>query len=74
MKLTAEQKIALKGKGYIEIKGENAFACRVVAPAGKLTAEQAKKVAEVSEKYGKGVFYFTQRLNIEIPWVAYENL
>ncbi|MGF7186271.1 dissimilatory sulfite reductase (desulfoviridin) alpha/beta subunit [Desulfitispora alkaliphila] len=74
MDLTVEQKTALKGQGYIVNKGDKSFSCRVVVPAGKLKCDQAKKIAEVSEKYGAGSFYLTQRLNVEIPGVAYENI
>lgn len=74
MELTIDQKKALKGKGYLVYQDDIHFSCRVVTPAGKLSAEQAKKIAEVSTKYGRGSFYFTQRLNVEIPWVEYKNL
>lgn len=74
MDLTVEQKKSLLGQGYIETKDGVHFACRVLVPTGKMTAQAAQKLSEVSEKYGRGYFSLTQRLNVEIPWIHYEDL
>lgn len=74
MELTDEQKKILQGKGYIASKDGDHFACRVLIPAGKMTAQAAQKISAVCEKYGRGYFSFTQRLNVEIPWIEYQNL
>lgn len=74
MELTAEQKKTLKGQGYIAYKDGIHFSCRVLIQAGKMNAVEAKKITEVCEKYGRGYFTLTQRLNVEIPWLKYEDL
>lgn len=74
MTMTNEQASILKGKGYILNKDGEHFSCRVVVPAGKINAQEAKKITEVSETYGQGYFMFTQRQNIEIPGIEYTNL
>ncbi len=74
MELTKENRAALKGQGYLTMKDPSFFSCRVVLPSCKLTAVQAQKLSEVSTAYGRGYLTTTQRGNIHIPWVAYENL
>ncbi|GAB6153914.1 hypothetical protein JCM17380_26640 [Desulfosporosinus burensis] len=74
MELTDEQKKSLLGQGYIASEDGVYFACRVLVPAGKMTAQAARKISEVSEKYGRGHFSLTQRLNVEIPWIQYRDL
>ena len=74
MDLTSEQKKALLGQGFISSEDGSYFACRVLIPAGRMNAAEARKIAEVSEKYGKGVFNLTQRTNVEISWVKHQDL
>lgn len=74
MELTAEQKKTLKGQGYISSKDGVHFSCRVVIPAGRMNAQETRKVVDISEKYGRGYFTLTQRLNVQIPWVQYQDL
>jgi len=74
MELNSDQIKALKGRGFLLNKDGVHFSCRVVVPAGKLTAAEAGKITAVSEKYGRGYFTLTQRLDVEIPWLAYEDL
>ena len=38
MEITNEQRLALKGKGYITMRDPAYFSCRVLLPAGKITA------------------------------------
>ncbi len=74
MELSIEQKKTLKGQGYICSKDGIHFSCRVVIPAGRMNAQETRKIVEVSEKYGRGYFTLTQRLNVQIPWVQYQDL
>jgi dissimilatory sulfite reductase (desulfoviridin) alpha/beta subunit len=74
MDLTNEQRIALKLKGYITSRDKDFFSCRVLVFAGKMTAVQAQKLGEVSQKYGRGYFTLTQRSNVHIPWIQYKDL
>lgn len=74
MKLTDAQKKSLKGQGYIAYKDGVHFSCRVLIPAGRMNAQETRKITDVCEKYGKGYFTLTQRLNVEIPWIQYQDL
>lgn len=74
MELTEEQKKALKGRGYIAYKDGVHFSCRVLIQAGKMNALEARKITDVCENYGRGYFTVTQRLNVEIPWLKYQDL
>lgn len=74
MKLTDAQKKSLKGQGYIAYKDGVNFSCRVLIPAGRMNAQETRKITDVCEKYGKGYFTLTQRLNVEIPWIQYQDL
>ena len=74
MELSNDQRKALKGQGFISSKDGVHFSCRVVIPAGRMNAQETRKVVDVSEKYGRGYFTLTQRLNVQIPWVQYQDL
>lgn len=65
---------ALKKVGMIQQKQKEYFALRLHAIGGDLTAEQLRKVAEVSQKYGKGQVHLSTRQGIEIHFVHYTNL
>ena len=74
MELTDAQRKSLKGQGYISFRDGIHFSCRVIIPAGRMNAQETRKITEVCERYGKGYFSLTQRLNVEIPWVQYQDL
>jgi len=74
MELTDEQKKSLQGQGYIPYKDGTHFSCRVLMPAGRMNAQEARKLTDVCEKYGRGYFTLTQRLNVELPWIKYQDL
>lgn len=74
MELTDEQKKSLLGQGFIVADDGVHFACRVLIPQGKMTAQAAQKITEVSQKYGRGYFGLTQRSNVEIPWLKHQDL
>jgi len=74
MELTDAQKKSLKGQGYIAYKDGVHFSCRVIIAAGRMNAQETRKITDVCEKYGKGYFTLTQRLNVEIPWIQYQDL
>lgn len=65
---------ALKKVGMIQQKQKEYFALRLHAIGGDLTAEQLRKVAEVSQKYGKGQVHLSTRQGIEIHFVHHTNL
>jgi sulfite reductase (ferredoxin) len=50
------------------------FMVRIRIPNGLLTSEQARAIADISELYGKSVADITVRQNVQLHWVAIENL
>jgi len=50
------------------------FMVRIRIPNGLLTSEQARTIADLSDQYGNGVADITVRQNIQLHWVAIENL
>ena len=50
------------------------FMVRIRIPNGLLTSDQARTVADISELYGKSVADITVRQNVQLHWVAIENL
>lgn len=47
---------------------------RVKLPAGVLSADQARTIAGVSTRFGRGVLHLTTRGSIEIHWLKEEDL
>ena len=50
------------------------FMVRIRIPNGLLTSEQARTIADLSDQYGNSVADITVRQNIQLHWVAIENL
>jgi len=50
------------------------FMVRIRIPNGLLTSEQARAIADLSDQFGNGVADITVRQNIQLHWVAVENL
>lgn len=65
---------SLKSGGIIMQKDDNFFAIRLKFPGGCIPADQLPKVAEVAEKYGRGLVRLTARQGMEIPWIKFEEI
>jgi len=50
------------------------FMQRVKLPAGVLSSDQATAVADVAERYGRGIIHLTTRGSMEIHWLKEEEL
>ena len=74
VEMTNELKMKLRGQGFLSLKEEGFFSVRALMPAGVVPANISRKITEISEKYGRGYYLLTQRLNIEIPFIKYEDL
>src|SRR5215831_9260970 len=57
-----------------EGKAVRFFMVRIRIPNGLLTTQQARTIAQLSEQYGNGVADITVRQNIQLHWVAIENI
>ncbi|HET7583906.1 MAG TPA: hypothetical protein VFK13_03310 [Gemmatimonadaceae bacterium] len=50
------------------------FMMRVRTPNGVLTATQVRTIAELSERYGRGVVDITNRQNFQLHWLRIEDV
>jgi sulfite reductase (ferredoxin) len=73
--------IYTQGDGVGVIGGKNGegkatpfFMLRIRIPNGLLTSNQARTIAQLSERYARGVVDITVRQNIQLHWVALESL
>lgn len=67
--LSAEDRYRLKTFGVCNQKQERAFMVRLRVAGGRLTSVQARGVAEVARRYGRGWIHLTTRQNIELHHV-----
>ena len=74
LKISEDEKKALKGRGIIMTNDGEHFVARVVSSNGVFTAEQLRALTDAAEKYGDGRVALTVRLTIEIQGVSYENI
>ena len=74
LKITEDEKKALKGRGIILSNDGEHFVVRVVSSNGVFTAEQLHVLSDAAEKYGNGKIAMTVRLTVEIQGVTYENI
>ncbi|TET69258.1 MAG: 4Fe-4S dicluster domain-containing protein [Candidatus Aminicenantes bacterium] len=59
-------------KTKLEEKESDKIILKVRATCGEVTSKQVKKIAEISEKYGKGFIHFAVRGDPEIPCIDKE--
>lgn len=64
----------VKALGFLNNKGTDLFNGRIITVNGKITAEQAKVIAEAAEKYGNGDVEFTTRLTVEVRGIHFDNI
>lgn len=72
--LSAEDIKRVKGLGFLNNKGTDLFNGRVITGNGKITAADAKVIAEAAERFGSGELAFTTRLTVEVVGIPYENI
>lgn len=73
-KVSAQEKAALKGQGFLPQRDGAHFAVRVITEDGTTTVEQTRALARIAELYGRGYQSYTTRLTVEIPWIRYEDI
>jgi sulfite reductase (ferredoxin) len=73
--------IYTQGDGLGVIGGKNgegkatpSFMMRIRIPNGLLTSNQARTIAQLSERYARGVADITVRQNVQLHWVTLESL
>src|ERR1700721_4110723 len=55
-------------------KATEYFMMRIGLPNGLLTAKQLHTIADITEKYARGVADITTRQNIQLHWLTIERL
>lgn len=74
MKLTNEQIMAVKGRGFLRNRGTDCFSGRVVSPGTVFTAENFKDLATLANTYGNGKLICTSRQSVEVPGIPFEKI
>lgn len=64
----------VKGMGFLHNKGTDLFNARVITVNGKITAAQARVIADAAEKFGTGELEFTTRMTVEVRGVHYDSI
>lgn len=73
--VSPEEVTRVKGLGFLRDKTTaDKFNGRVITRNGKITAEEARAIAEAAELYGNGEVTMTSRLTMEIQGVPYHNI
>lgn len=74
LKITDEEKKALKGRGLILNNDGEHFLARIITIDGVLTDKEMARLAEAAAKFGNGTIAMTTRLTLEVQGIPYENL
>lgn len=72
--ISADEIKRVKGLGFLQNKGTDLFNGRVITRNGKITAAEAKVIAEAAEKFGNGDIEFTTRLTVEVRGIHFDNI
>lgn len=72
--ISAEEIKRVKSLGFLNNKESDLFNGRVITGNGKVTAKDAKVIAEAAERFGSGELAFTTRLTVEVVGIPYENI
>lgn len=64
----------VKSLGCLNNKGTDLFNIRVLTVNGKVSARQAKVLADAAEQFGSGELEFTTRMTVEVPGVHFNNI
>lgn len=65
---------SVKGRGYLLNRGTDTFSARIVTLNGRITSEQARKLADIADTYGNGKLTFTMRLSVEMPGIPFSKI
>lgn len=73
--ISKAEETRVKALGFLKDKRTpDRFNGRVITRNGKLTADEAKTIAEAASLYGSGEVTMTSRLTMEIQGVPFENI
>lgn len=73
--VSKEEETRVKALGFLKDKRTpDRFNGRVITRNGKITADEARTIAEAAEIYGNGEVTMTSRLTMEIQGVPFDNI
>lgn len=72
--ISADEIKRVKGLGFLNNKGTDLFNGRIITGNGKITAQQARVIADAAEKFGNGDVEFTTRMTVEIRGIHFDNI
>lgn len=73
--VSKEEETRVKALGFLKDKRTpDQFNGRVITRNGKITAEEARVIAEAAERFGSGEVTMTSRLTMEIQGVPFDNI
>ncbi|MBO4938191.1 MAG: 4Fe-4S binding protein [Oscillospiraceae bacterium] len=73
--VTPEEVARVKGLGCLWDKTTpDCFNIRVITRNGKITAQEARAIADAAARFGKGEIAMTSRMTVEIQRVPFENI
>ena len=73
--VSKEEETRVKALGFLKDKRTpDRFNGRVITRNGKITAGEARAIAEAAERFGSGQVTMTSRLTMEIQGVPFENI
>lgn len=73
--VSPEEEKRVKALGFLKDKNTpDKFNGRVITRNGKITAEEARTIAEAAERFGSGEVTMTSRLTMEIQGVPFDNI
>jgi len=64
----------LRIEGIYRQRQEDCFMQRIKLPGGVISAEQARKVAEIADRHAQGKIHLTTRGSMELHWLAAADL
>jgi len=64
----------LKKRGFLRQKQDRFFILRTRMAAGNCSAGHILALAEIANKYARGITHFTTRQALEIPFIKYEDI
>lgn len=65
---------ALKKRGFIRSKQDGFLILRTRGSSGNYQKSHLEKLAEISQKYGRGFVHLTVRQGLEVPFVKLEDI
>jgi ferredoxin-nitrite reductase len=68
-KMSKEEALISKWYGVYQSRQPGNHMARIVVPGGRITSSQARKIAEVSDKYAEGVLSITTRQAIQLHFL-----